>query len=239
MDNTFILKNNDLKRFIVSLDKAIKVCYATNDVVKESNVPKIVLGENKEHQESEKFKDYTRPFLSIQLDRRENASLTDTKFFSGMKQYGSLSPMSNAYSEQDIEYFRRDNEITLLLKAKGKNEIYNAIQTIEKIFMIKEIKSLLDCEMCVFVSAKEKREQDDSLYVSEIKLYVRTVIEKTTQDNAVLENVVVSYSSLCSYYDLNTQKCTFSQIHGTKAEGQDAANDFRCYNKSTCKDYEK
>lgn len=239
MDNTFILKNDDLKRFIVSLDKAIKVCYATNIAPKESVVPQIILGESKDFFDSKKFKNYERPFLSIQLDRRESASLTDTKFFSGMKQHGSLSPMSNAYSEQDFEYYRRDNEISLILRAKSKNEIYNAIQTIEKIFLIKEIKSLLDCELCIFVSAKERREMDDNLFVSELKIYVRTVIEKVTQDNAILDKFVVSYSNLCTYYDLSTQKCTFYQIHGTKAEGQDAANDFRCYNSSTCKDYEK
>ena len=104
---SYEINNDDIKRFIVSLDKAIKFSYATNEV-NDQNFPKILLGESRDYLDNEKAKPYTRPFVGLLLERRESASLSDTKFFSGMKQHGSISPSASAYTENDIDYFRKE-----------------------------------------------------------------------------------------------------------------------------------
>lgn len=239
MDNNFLNRNQDLKSFIVSLDKAIKVCFAMNESDFEKLTPIITLGDNKEFSENDNSKQYSRPFINISLDRRETASLTDTKFFSGMKQHGALKTTSFAYSENEESYFLKDNEIALIIRAKTKLEIYNTIQTLEKIFYINELKSLLSCNLCFYLSTKEKRESVDGFFIAEMRINVRTVVEKTSIDNVFFDKVSVNYSNLCSYFDLASQKCTYSKIHGTKAEGETEADDFRCYSAANCKDYEK
>lgn len=234
---SYEINNDDIKRFIVSLDKAIKFSYATNEA-NDQNFPKILLGESRDYLDNEKAKPYTRPFVGLLLERRESASLSDTKFFSGMKQHGSISPSASAYTENDIDYFRKDNEFVLILRAKSKKEIYSCVQSIEKIFLVPELKKILDCELCIFVSSKEKREIEDDFFVAEVKIHVRTIVKKHAIDGAFFDKINITYGSLCRYYDLSSQKCTYSSIHGTKAEREDDADDIQCYNQ-WCKDYLK
>lgn len=234
---SYEINNNDIKRFLISLDKALKMSYLTNEV-NDQNFPKLLLGESRDYLDNEKVKPYSRPFVTLLLERRESASLSDTKFFSGMKQHGAISPSASAFSENDIDYFRKDNEITLIVRAKSKKEVYSCIQTIEKIFLIKELKALLDCELSVFVSSKEKREIENDFFVAEVKVHVRTIVKKHAIDNAFFEKINITYGSLCRYFDLSSQKCTYFKIHGTKAEREDDADDIQCYNQ-WCKDYLK
>ena len=234
------LNNDDIKRFINSLDKAIKASYTIEPEVEVEKIrfPKIFLGESRDFLETEKSKPYNRPFITILLERRESATLTDTKFFSGMKQHGAITKSIDVYAENEFSFFRKDNEITLIIRAKSKNEIYETIQAIEKIFFFGELKALLDCEIAIYVSSKEKRDVELDFFVAEVKLHVRTVVTKKTIDTVTFDKVVIKYGSLCRYYDLSTQKCTYSQIHGTKAEQEDDADDIKCYNRN-CKDYLK
>lgn len=234
------LNNDDIKRFISSLDKAIKASYLLDSTVEEDKIrfPKIFLGESREFLETEKSKPYSRPFITVFLERRESASLTDTKFFTGMKQHGAITKTSDLLGENEFSYFRKDNEISLILRAKSKNEIYDTIQSIEKIFLYSQLKSLLDCEIAIYVSTKEKRDIELDFFVAEIKIHVRTVVVKKTVDNVTFDKITIKYGTLCRYYDLSSQKCTYSSIHGTKAEQEDDADDIKCYNRN-CKDYLK
>ena len=89
-----------------------------------------------------------------------------------------------------------------------------------------------------FISSKEKREIEDDFFVAEVKIHVRTIVKKHAIDGAFFDKINITYGSLCRYYDLSSQKCTYSSIHGTKAEREDDADDIQCYNQ-WCKDYLK
>ena len=104
---SYEINNDDIKRFIVSLDKAIKFSYATNEV-NDQNFPKILLGESRDYLDNEKAKPYTRPFVGLLLERRESASLSDTKFLkvdrNGFHYQAVLAiPESSVYSIAEIE----------------------------------------------------------------------------------------------------------------------------------------
>ena len=53
---SYEINNDDIKRFIVSLDKAIKFSYATNEA-NDQNFPKILLGESRDYLDNEKEED--------------------------------------------------------------------------------------------------------------------------------------------------------------------------------------
>ena len=236
-----ILNSNDIKDFVSSLDKAIKICFSLEKEENLKIVPKVMLGENRDFLSNQKQLSYERPFLSVFLTRREPSSLSDTNFFVGMKQHGaSFRNVVNTFNEaSEISYFRRDNELTMILRAKTKSEIFHCLQVIERIFMLPEIKKLLNCEICHFVSLKENRNIEDDLYSAEIKINVRTTITLMAIDNVVLEKVsIYNTKGLCKFYDLSTQSCSCKKITGFEAEKEDLATDVKCYfGTDWCKDY--
>lgn len=236
-----ILNSNDIKDFVVSLDKAMKVCFSLESEENLKKVPKVSLGESRDFLDNQKQRPYERPFLSVFLTRREPSTLNDTNFFIGMKQHGSsFRNVVNSFNEAtELSYFRRDNELTLVLRAKTKTEIFHCLQVIERIFMVSEIKKLLNCELCLFVSSKENRAIEDDLYSAEIKINVRTSITQAKVDNVILEKVsIYNTKGLCKFYDLNTESCLCKSITGFEAEKQDLADDVKCYfGIEWCKDY--
>lgn len=231
------INDYDIKELISSFDKALKIRLDKEGIVGEQLKPKVFLGENKEYLNNENQQKYERPIISVFLNKRAPASLTDKNFFSGTLQH------SAAFEEQDSkgERFKvlfRDNEIKLMLRAKTKNEIYLLNQMIERTLLF-EKSSFTNCNLIRFVSSQDRNDNIADFYMSEIVFRARTRIHYRIIDDVVLESLTISYQDhLCDYFDLIEHKCVFKDFNNNiSAEKENLANDISCYKKTFCNQY--
>lgn len=235
--NVKVINDYDLKDFISSLDKAIKIRVAKESIYKPENIPKITLGSDKAFQENENQSVYERPFIEIYVSRRAPSSLSDKDFFSGMTQH---APYFSEETPDGKIYKRlyRDNELKLILRTKTKGELYNLVQMFERLIIYESKLFKHTAVLMRYIGFKDKTELVYSLYEGEITLRVRTSVVIEEEDNSVLNNVNITYQdSLCDYFDLVDCKCSFEKHFGVPAEKSHLANDISCYRKNFCKNY--
>lgn len=228
----------DLKDFISSFDKAIKIRLNQEGFTDSKFIPKVSLGLDKTFQQNELQSIYERPFIEILISKRAPASLTDKDFFTGMSQHRPYFSSEENSEGVTNKVLYRDNEIKLIIRTKTKNELYTLVQVIERMLMF-ESKLFTNCVVVRYINFKDKSELCYSLFEGEITLRARTMITYTETDNAIMNSYTITYQDeLCSYFDLLSGKCTYSDKHdGELAEKENEANDISCYKSDFCKNH--
>lgn len=229
--NKIVDNQNDVLDFITSFDLGIKR-QAAEELLKDSMIPKMYIGENKSFKTNIENDKYDRPILTFNLKQRGPASLSNTEFFIPPHQHGLLD--AKILENGKTRYIqRKDNQIKITIRTKTQTEQLFLIGFLERVIEFQKQSFTSTKTQYVVTEVAEKIEHD--YYIFHFFINIRTTIFVTEEDGQILEHITISnIVPLCKFFNLTNHTCMCVDV---SEETKAIASDIKCSQKDFCIKY--